>query len=105
MLPAWVNEPAPTERYAQHQEDRREHRGRGPREERGQKRKRPTPNFQRPTPKSDKEKRGHDRPSRDHFLGRKDERGGDRRPKDRHRGSANRTSNASADRTADWPLA
>src|SRR5438874_1229554 len=105
MLPAWVNEPAPTERYAQHQgEDRREHRGRGPREERGQKRKRSTPTFQRPTFKSDKDKRGHDRPSRDHFPGRKDERGRDRRPKDRHRGSANRQSSASAARTSDRPL-
>jgi hypothetical protein len=85
MLPAWVNEPAPTERYAQHQgEDHGERRGRGPRDEGGQRRKRPTPNFQRLTPKSDKDKRGHDRPSRDRFRGRKHERGGDRRPKDRH---------------------
>src|ERR1700693_2665968 len=85
MLPAWVNEPPPTERYAQHQgEDHGERRGRGRRDEGGQRRKRPTPNFQRPTSKSDKDKRGHDRPSRDRFRGRKHERGGDRRPKDRH---------------------
>src|SRR3954468_22730677 len=50
MLPAWVNEPPPTERYAQHQgEDQRERPGRGRRDEGGQRRKRPTPGFQRPT--------------------------------------------------------
>src|SRR5260370_16223634 len=93
MLPAWVNEPAPTERFAQYEgEDQRERRGRGHREERDWKRKRRTPNVQRPTSKSDKDKRGHDRPSRDPFRGREHERGGDRRSKDRHRGSANRQS-------------
>jgi hypothetical protein len=86
MLPAWVNEPVPTERYAQHQgEDQREHRGREGREGR---RKRPTPNFQRPTSKADKQKAGHDRPPPDRF-GKKPERRHDRRPpraQDRHRG-------------------
>ncbi|MEY2544306.1 MAG: hypothetical protein QOE81_1767 [Verrucomicrobiota bacterium] len=88
MLPAWVNEPAPTERYAQHQgEDHGERRGRGRRDEGGQRRKRPTPNKgpsgsdQRPTSKSDKDKRGHDRPPRDRFGPRKPERG----RQDRHR--------------------
>jgi hypothetical protein len=105
MLPAWVNEPPPTERYAQHQgEDQREHRGRGRRDDYGQKRKRPTPHFQRPTSKADKDKRGHGGPGQDRFRGRKHERAGDRRPKDRHRGPANRQSNASATRTSDRPL-
>ena len=44
MLPAWVNEPAPTERYSQHEgEDRLERPRRGRRDEG---RKRRTPNFQ-----------------------------------------------------------
>ena len=82
MLPAWVNEPAPTERYAQHQgEDQRESRGRGRRDERDQKRKRPTPNFQRPTSKSEKQRVGRDRPPKDRFGPRKPERG----RQDRHR--------------------
>jgi hypothetical protein len=76
MLPAWVNEPAPTERYAQHQgEDQRERPGRGHRDEHGQKRKRPTLNFQRPTSKADKQRVGRDRPPRDRFGPRKSERG------------------------------
>jgi hypothetical protein len=84
MLPAWVNEPAPTERYAQHQgEDHRERPGRGHRDERGQKRKRPTPNFQRPTPKSDKPRVGHDRPPRDRFGKKSDHGRQDRHRKDR----------------------
>jgi hypothetical protein len=86
MLPAWVNEPAPTERYAQHQgEDHADRRGRGRRDEGGQRRKRPTRNFQRPTSKSDKDKQGQDHPSRDRWRGGKQEHGGDRRPKDRPR--------------------
>src|SRR6202022_3917725 len=86
MLPAWVNEPAPTERYAQHQgEDQRERRGRGRRDERDQKRKRPTSNLQRPTSKSEKQRVGRDRPPRDRFGPRKPERGRqDRHRKDRH---------------------
>ena len=86
MLPAWVNEPAPTERYAQHQgEDQRERRGRGRRDERDQKRKRPTSNFQRPTSKSEKQRVGRDRPPRDRFGPRKPERSRqDRHRKDRH---------------------
>jgi hypothetical protein len=88
MLPAWVSEPAPTERYAQHEgEDRRERRGRGQRDERGQKGKRSTPNFQpasavdglrrgeRPTSKSDQQGAGRDRPPRDRFGPKRQERG------------------------------
>src|SRR5438874_323732 len=54
MLPAWVSEPAPSERYAQHQgEDHadRRSRDRGPRDKRGPDRKRPGPGFDRPTAK------------------------------------------------------
>jgi len=88
MLPAWVNEPAPTERYAQHQgEDQRERPGRGRRDDHGQKRKRPTPNRRQP---------GSDRPTSKAEQGHKprDGRAGptprrhDRRPpraQDRHR--------------------
>jgi hypothetical protein len=86
MLPAWVNEPAPTERYAQHQgEDQGERRGGGRRDERDQKRKRPTSNFQRPTSKSEKQRVGRDRPTRDRFGPRKPEHGReDRHRQDRH---------------------
>src|SRR5437899_9665684 len=54
MLPAWVNEPAPTERYAGHEgEDRldRRSRDRRPRDKRGPDRKRSRPGFDRPTQK------------------------------------------------------
>lgn len=97
MLPAWVSEPPPTERYAEHGgEDHHERRGRDRREGRGggPQRKRPTPNFQRPTSKPEGPRREFDRPSskakRPERLG-----GRDRRPprphdhhhrKDRHHG-------------------
>jgi hypothetical protein len=105
MLPAWVNEPAPTERYAGHEgEDQRERRGYGRREERGQKRKRPTSNFQLPTSKSDQNRGGSDRPPRDRFGARKPGPGRqDRHRKDR-RGFVDRQSSASAARTSDRPL-
>src|ERR1700720_4309139 len=105
MLPAWVNEPAPTERYAGHEgEDQRERRGYGRREERGQKRKRPTSNVQRPTSKSDQNRGGSDRPPRDRFGARKPGPGRqDRHRKDR-RGFVGRQSSASAARTSDRPL-
>ena len=83
MLPAWVSGPPPTERYAQHDgEDRQERRGRDRREGRGPQRKRPTPNFQRPTSKPEGPRRQFDRP------GAKDRRPerpgqGDRRPQRR----------------------
>src|SRR5205085_12370493 len=54
MLPAWVNEPPPTERYAQHQgEDHadRRSRDRRPRDKRGPDRQRPRPGFDRPPAK------------------------------------------------------
>ncbi len=104
MLPAWVNEPAPTERYAGHEgEDQRDRRGYGRREERGQKRKRSTSNFQRPTSKSD-QNRGSDRPPRDRFGARKPGPGRqDRHRKDRP-GFVDRQSSASAARTSDRPL-
>jgi len=51
MLPAWVNEPTPGERYARHEgEEQRERRGRDRRERSS---KRPTPNFQRPISKAE----------------------------------------------------
>ena len=81
MLPAWVSEPAPTERFAQHEgEDRPEHRGR---DRRQGNRKRPTPNVQRPTSKADKQRVGRDRPPRGRF-GKRPERGRqDRQRRDR----------------------
>jgi hypothetical protein len=97
MLPAWVSEPPPAERYAEHRgEDRQERHGRDRRDGRGRgpQRKRPTPNFQRPTSKPEGPRREFDRPSskanRPERLG-----GRDRRPprpndhhhrKDRHHG-------------------
>src|SRR5205807_6473632 len=86
MLPAWVNEPAPTERYAQHEGEDRDRPTRGRRPNRGQDRKRRTPNrghpgSDRPTSKSDKNNRGQ---GRDRFRGRpRDHRPGGH-PKDRH---------------------
>ena len=65
MLPAWVSEPPPGQRYAEHGgEDRQERRGRDRREGsgRGPQRKRPTPNFQRPTSKPEGPRREFDRP-------------------------------------------
>src|ERR1700693_4628037 len=66
MLPAWVSEPPPAERYAEHAgEDRHERHRRYGREGRGRgpQRKRPTPNFQRPTSKPEGPRREFDRPS------------------------------------------
>src|SRR5438477_11968770 len=53
MLPAWVNEPAPGERYARHEGEDRDRPGRERRPNRRQDRKRPPPNYQRPTSKSE----------------------------------------------------
>src|SRR5438105_2189241 len=70
MLPAWVSEPAPAERYAQHEgQDRRERDGRDRRDGRERKRKRPMPNrgqsgLHRPTSKSEEGDRHHDRRAR-----------------------------------------
>src|SRR5947209_804117 len=64
MLPAWVNEPAPTERYAQHQgEDPADRRSgdRRPRDRRGPDRKRPGRGFDRPKAKTGGPPRRHDR--------------------------------------------
>ncbi|HWY52442.1 MAG TPA: hypothetical protein VNW72_13255 [Chthoniobacterales bacterium] len=66
ILPAWVNEPAPTERYAQHQgEDRLDRRPRDqrPRDKRRPDRKGPQPSFERPTQKGKmpERPRRHDR--------------------------------------------
>ena len=77
MLPAWVNEPSPSERFADHKgEDQREQRGRDrrPRDKRGPDRKGPRREFGRP-PSGDKrpdQPRQHDRrPPRDgHRSGR-----------------------------------
>src|SRR5213075_354961 len=67
MLPAWVNEPAPTERYAGHEgEDQHERRSRDrrPRDKRGLDRKRSRPGFDRPTQKGkmSERRRRQDRP-------------------------------------------
>src|SRR5438309_6662286 len=99
MVPAWVNEPAPTERYAGHEgEDQRERRShdRRPRDKRGPDRKRSRPGFDRPTQKG----KMSERPLRQ-----------DRRPphaQDRHRkdrpGFVDRQPSGSAARTSDRPL-
>src|SRR5712692_11045310 len=80
MLPAWVSEPAPAERYAQHQgEDRADGRPRDrrPRDKRGPDRQRPRPSFDRPTSKG----KTPDRPRR---HDRRPPRAQDRHRKDRH---------------------
>src|SRR5437588_7910097 len=71
MLPAWVNEPAPTERYAQHQGEERVDRRSGdrrPRDKRRPDRKGPRPGFSdRPVSKgkpSDRPRRHDRRPPR-----------------------------------------
>jgi hypothetical protein len=71
MMPAWVNETetAPAERYAHVDGEDRPERGRGRRErhgrdERGQHRKRSTPNAQRPTSTSEQQRRPHDQDRR-----------------------------------------
>jgi len=72
MLPAWVNEPAPTERYAQHDgEDRGDHRSRDrrPRDKRRPDQKGPRPSFDRPVSKGkpgDRPRRHDPRPPRGH---------------------------------------
>ena len=83
MLPAWVSGPPPTERYAQHDgQDRQERRGRDRREGLGPQRKRPTPNFQRPTSKPEGPRREFDRPgAKDRGSERPGQ--GDRRPQRR----------------------
>jgi len=99
MLPAWVNEPAPTERYAGHEgEDQRERRSpdRRPRDKRGPGRKRSRPGFDRPTQKG----KMPERPLR---QDRRAPRAQDRHRKDR-RGFVDRQSSASAARTSDRPL-
>ena len=100
MLPAWVNEPAPTERYAQHQGEERVDRRSGdrrPRDKRPPDRKGPRPGFSdRPVSKgkpSDRPRRHDRRPPRAQDRPRKDE-----------RGFVNRQSSASAARTSDRPL-
>jgi hypothetical protein len=95
ILPAWVNEPAPTERYAQHQgEDRLDRR---PRDKRRPDRKGPRPSFERPTQKGKmperprrpdrRPPRAQDRPASDELRRgkhRKDRQQGDRlRPVER----------------------
>jgi len=86
MLPAWVNEPAPTERYAQHQgEDQadRRSRDRRPGDKRGPDRKRPRPGFDRPTQKGkmpERPGRPDRRPPRAQDRHRKDRQQRDRPP-------------------------
>jgi hypothetical protein len=82
MLPAWVSEPPPGERYAEHAgEDQRERHGRDRRERRG---KRPTPNVQRPALKSEGPRINRERSGSDRFRGkRRDRVQPDSRRKDR----------------------
>jgi hypothetical protein len=88
MLPAWVNEPAPGERFAQHEGEGRSER---PRRSRGNEgRKRRTPNAQRPTPKSEQNRAPRERPPSERFRAKKQEHGRDRHGKDRHRRPAHR---------------
>src|SRR5260370_12291 len=99
MLPAWVNEPAPTERYAGHQgEDQRERRSRDrrPRDKRGPDRKRSRPGFDRPTQKG----KMAEQPLR---QDRQPPRAQDRHRKDRP-GFVDRQPSGSAARTSDRPL-
>ncbi|HEV3243358.1 MAG TPA: hypothetical protein VGZ31_02985 [Chthoniobacterales bacterium] len=80
ILPAWVNEPAPTERYAQHQgEDRLDGRSRDrrPRDKRRPDRKGPRPSFDRSTRKG----KPPERPGR---PDRRPPRAQDRHRKERH---------------------
>src|SRR6266699_3542641 len=99
MLPAWVNEPAPTERYAGHEgEDQRERRSRDrrPRDQRGPDRKRSRPGFDRPTQKGKM-------PGRPLRQDRRPPRAQDRHRKDRP-GFVDRQPSRSAARTSDRPL-
>src|SRR6266853_3225242 len=99
MLPAWVNEPAPTERYAGHEgEDRFERRSRDrrPRDKRGPDRKRSRPGFDRPTQKGKM-------PGRPLRQDRRPPRAQDRHRKDRP-GFVDRQSSGSAARISDRPL-
>src|SRR5438270_2869966 len=91
MVPAWVNEPVPTDSYAGHEgEDQRERRSRDrrPRDKRGPDRKRSRPGFDRPTQKG----KMSERPLRQ-----------DRHRKDRP-GFVDRQPIGSAARTSDRPL-
>src|SRR6266568_7497556 len=86
MLPAWVSEPAPTERYAQHEgKDRvdRRSRDRRPGDKRRLDGKGHRPSFGGPTPKG----KPGDRPRR---HDRHPPRTQDRRRKDRHRSPVER---------------
>ncbi len=99
MLPAWVNEPAPTERYAGHEgEDQRERRSRDrrPRDKRGPDRKRSRPGFDRPTQKGKM-------PGRPLRQDRRPPRAQDRHRKDRP-GFVDRQPSRSVARTSDRPL-
>ena len=78
MLPAWVTEPAPTERYAHHEgEDRldRRSRDRRPRDKRRPDRKGPKPSFEPPVGKGkpgERLRRRDQRPPRGHDRHRQD---------------------------------
>src|SRR5205814_683440 len=99
MVPAWVNEPVPTERYAGHEgEDQRERRSRDrrPRDKRGPDRKRSRPGFDRPTQKGKM-------PGRPLRQDRRPPRAQDRHRKDRP-GFVDRQPSRSAARTSDRPL-
>ncbi|PYK31270.1 MAG: hypothetical protein DME57_04315 [Verrucomicrobia bacterium] len=90
ILPAWVNEPAPGERFAQHDgEDRQERRGRDrrpPRDKRGPDRRGPRREFDRAPSHAKPGERAHDRQGerRPGPKGPRGPRGDDRHRKDRH---------------------
>jgi hypothetical protein len=87
LLPAWIHEPPPRQRYAEHEgEQERDRRGRDRRDKKGQRR---TPNFQRPTPRPEERARTGEAPPRDRFRQRKREHRRDHHPKGRHRRGVN----------------
>ena len=77
LLPAWVSEPPPAERFAHHQggeRDERRSRDRRGGDRREARNKRRTPNFQRPTSKAEEVRPKHDRQGRDRFRDNKKDR-------------------------------
>jgi hypothetical protein len=97
MLPAWVSEPPPGERYAAHTGADRGEERRG-RDRRGKGRKGPTPNFQRPTSKAEPQRPDHNRGPQERFRGKRHDQRRHHHGKNRQRGSVNRQSGS--DRSA-----
>jgi hypothetical protein len=97
MLPAWVSEPPPGERYAAHTGADRSEERRG-RDRRGKGKKRPSPNFQRPTSKAEPQRPDHNRGPQERFRGKRHDQRRHHRGENRQRGSVNRQSGS--DRSA-----